>query len=333
MARTKLLILCILAGGLALPLLNCGGGAHDPTEIYYLVTIHSKIPYWQAAAAGIEQAGRDLKVRWETVGPEDYDPQGQKQAFQKVLSQHKPTGILVSPADPELMTPVIDAAIAQGVPVITFDSDAPASKRLTFIGTDNYGAGQMGAKIVARELQGKGNVLIFTMPNQANLKERLHGYEEVFRGYPGIKIVEVVDIKGDPTIAFDKVSDILAKNTPVDAFACLEAQSCAEVAEVLSRKQTKGKTVVAMDTDPRTLEGIQKGYIVATIAQKPFTMAYFGTLVLDQVHHNLPPSLGVNWAQDTRSPVPSSIDTGTTLIDKSNVDKFLQAASGTQKGN
>jgi ribose transport system substrate-binding protein len=322
-----------LAGGLALPLLNCGGSAHDPSEVYYLVTIHTKIPYWQAAAAGIEQAGRDLKVRWETVGPEDYDPQGQKQAFQKVLSQHKPTGILVSPADPDLMTPVIDAAIAQGVPVITFDSDAPASKRLMFIGTDNYGAGQMAAKIVARELQGKGNVLIFTMPNQANLRERLHGYEQVFRAYPAIKIVEVVDIKGDPTIAFDKVSDILAKNTPVDAFACLEAQSCAEVAEVLSRKQIKGKTVVSMDTDPRTLDGIQKGYIVATIAQKPFTMAYFGTLVLDQLHHNLPPSLGANWAQDTRAPVPSSIDTGTTLIDKSNVDKFLQAASGAQKGN
>jgi ribose transport system substrate-binding protein len=165
------------------------------------------------------------------------------------------------------------------------------------------------------------------------LKERLHGYEEVFRGYPGIKIAEVVDMKGDPTIAFDKTSDILTKNTPVDAFACLEAQSCAEVAEVLSRKQTKGKTVVAMDTDPRTLESIQKGLIVATIAQKPFTMAYFGTLVLDQLHHNLPPTLGLNWAQDTRSPVPRSIDTGTTLIDKSNVDKFLKADSGLQKGN
>jgi ribose transport system substrate-binding protein len=302
-----------MAGGLVLPLLNCGASAHDPTEVYYLVTIHSKISYWQAAAAGIEQAGRELKVRWETVGPEDYDPQAQKEEFQKVLSQHKPTGILVSPANPELMTPVIDAAIAQGVPVITMDSDAPASKRLMFIGTDNYGAGQMGAKIVA--------------------KERLHGYEEVFRGYPGIKIAEVVDMKGDPTIAFDKTSDILTKNTPVDAFACLEAQSCAEVAEVLSRKQTKGKTVVAMDTDPRTLESIQKGLIVATIAQKPFTMAYFGTLVLDQLHHNLPPTLGLNWAQDTRSPVPRSIDTGTTLIDKSNVDKFLKADSGLQKGN
>jgi ribose transport system substrate-binding protein len=333
MSRKNVLLYSVLVSALVLPLLNCGGSAHDATEAYYLVTVNTKIPYWQNAAAGLQQAATEFKVKWETVGPETYDPQAQKQAFQKVLSQGKPAGILVSPADPEALKPEIDAAIAQGIPVITIDSDAPASNRLLFIGTKNHDAGQLGASVVAKQLQGKGNVVVFTMPGQANLKERLHGYEQVFRGYPGIRIVEVIDIKGDPTIAFDRTTQIVSKNTPVDAFVCLEAQSCPEVAEVLSRKQIKGKTVVSMDTDPRTLEAIQKGLIAATIAQKPYTMAYFGTQVLDMLHHRKLPSLEINWSQDNRSPLPSFIDTGTTLIDQDNVDAFVKTTPAPQKGN
>jgi hypothetical protein len=55
--------------------------------------------------------------------------------------------------------------------------------------------------------------------------------------------------------------------------------------------------------------------------------------VLDMLHHNKPPSLEINWAQDTRSPLPSFIDTGATLIDKTNVGGFLKANPSTEKGN
>jgi ribose transport system substrate-binding protein len=310
-----------------LPLLSCGGSEHDPAEIYYLVTLNSKIPYWQAAYSGLQDAALQYKIKYAMVGPETYDLQAQKREFQKILAK-KPSGILVSVGDPSVLAPEIDAAVGQGVPVITMDSDAPSSKRLLFIGTNNYEAGQTGAKLVAQALRGKGNVVVFTIPGQQNLRERLQGYEQVFRTQPGIKITEVVDMKGDPRIAFDKTMDIATKNTPVDAFVCLEAQACPEVAEVLSRKQVTGKTIVAMDTDPRTLELIQKGVILATIAQKPYTMAFFGTQVLDQLHHHKPASLTLNWDKDTRSPLPNFIDTGATLIDKSNVDAFLKTANG-----
>jgi len=112
-----------------------------------------------------------------------------------------------------------------------------------------------------------------------------------------------------------------------DAFVCLEAIACPEVAEVLGRNNVTGKVVVAMDTDERTLQGIQKGLITATIGQKPFTMAYLGIKALDDLHHHLPASLGTNWSQDFQSPVPAFVDTGATLIDKSNVDGFIQAQS------
>ncbi len=324
MANSKILLHTLILTASTLPLFNCGGSPHEPTEAYFLVATNTKIPYWQAASAGLSQAAGEMKVQYEMVGPDTHDAQAEVQEFRKVLAQRKPSGILVSAGDSALMKPEIDAAIARGVPVITMDSDSPASKRLMFIGTDNYNAGRMGAAILIKALQGKGNVVVYSIPEQANLQERWHGYEDSLKSHPGIKVLETVDMKGDPRVPFDHTKELLDKKSPVDAFVCLEALACQEVAEVLSREQVKGKAVVAMDTDQRTLEWIQKGVIAGTIAQKPYTMAYFGVQALDMIHHHKPVSLDADWRQDTRSPMPAFIDTGATSIDRNNIESFLK---------
>lgn len=317
------LLWLLLVGILLLPLLNCGGSQHAVDEKYFLIATNVKVGYWQEAAAGLAKAAAQLRVKAEFVGPNSYDVKAQHEQFRDVLKQ-KPTGILVAATDPSVLQGDIDAAIAQGVPVLTMDSDAPESSRLAFIGTDNYKAGVMGGKLAADRLKFKGSVVIYSMPRQNNLNERLHGYKDVFDGYPQIKITEVVDIKGDPRVAFDKTSELIDKGGKVDAFVCLVSIACPEVAEVLDRKHVSGKVVVAMDTDSRTLEGIQKGIISATIAQKPFTMAFFGLKLLDDLHHHALPLLAKHWSQDSFSPIPTFVDTGATLIDKDNVDRFLQ---------
>jgi ribose transport system substrate-binding protein len=321
----------LLLAALLLPLVNCGGSAHNPNEHYFLIATNVKVPYWQQAAAGLNKAAAQLQVKAEMVGPDSYDPQAQHDAFVKTLGK-KPSGILVSVADLNLLKGDIESAIGQGIPVLTIDSDAPGSQRLYFVGTDNHAAGSMGGKVLADKLHGKGNVIVFTMPGQANLVERMHGYKDILDAHPGIKIVDTIDMKGDARVAFDKTTEILDKNTKVDAFVCLEAIACPEVAEVLGRKKSTDKIVVAMDTDQRTLEGIQKGLISATIGQKPYTMAYAGLKLVDDLHHNPPSSLSKNWMQDSFSPLPTFVDTGATLIDKSNVDQFISARdSATQK--
>ena len=79
-----------------------------------------------------------------------------------------------------------------------------------------------------------------------------------------------------------------------------------------------------MDTDQRTLEAIQKGTITATIGQKPYTMAFIGIKLVDDLHHNPLSSANKDWSQDSFSPIATFVDTGATLIDKSNVDQFIQ---------
>ena len=314
-----------------LPLVQCGS-QHDADEKYVLVSANLQIPYWQTAAAGFSQAASQLKVRSDVVGPNSYDPKAEVEAFDHAVSQ-KPTGILVSAADPNLLKDSIDKAIAAGIPVITIDSDVRGSKRLFFIGTNNYQAGLMGGQRLAADLKGKGNVVAFTMPEQTNMAERLRGYRDALESHPQIKITQVVDIKGDPRIAFDTTTQILGKEKDkVDAFICLEALAGKEVATVLNSNGVKNKVVVAMDTDPDTLDWIRKGVISATISQKPFTMSFVGLQMLDVLfHHKLSP-LDRNWANDSFASIPAFIDTGAAVIDKANVEEFSQASkTATQK--
>jgi ribose transport system substrate-binding protein len=297
----------------------CSGGArHQSTEVYDLVTANTHIAYWEEASAGLSAAAKDLGVRAETIGPDTYDPQAEKDALLKAVHQAPPpAGFLVSAADPDLMRDAIDAAVAAGIPVITVDADSPKSKRQFFIGTNNYQAGQMGGEIVAKELNGKGAVVVFSLPAQANQDERLEGYKRAFARQPGIKITQVVDVHGDPAKVFDMARELTEKKTVPDAFVCLESQSCAEVADALDRANVRGKTIVAMDTIDDTIGWIQKGMIRATIAQKPYTMAYYGLRAIDDLHHNK-----VSAQEGNRASVPVFMDTGVTIVDKSNVAAF-----------
>jgi ribose transport system substrate-binding protein len=301
------------------------GAAHDSDEYYVLISANLQVPYWKAATAGFNHAATDFKVRADVMGPQTFDPKAERDAFDQAV-QKKATGILLSVTDANLLKDSIEKAIAAGIPVITIDSDAPASKRLFFIGTNNYQAGVTGGQRLAQELKNKGNVVVFTNPDQPNMQERLGGYKAALARTPDIKITRVVDIQGDPRIAFDTTTEIVGKERDkVDAFVCLEAQSGKEVAGVLNSYHVTGKTIMAMDTDPETLDWIQKGVIAATIAQKPYTMAFVGLQMLDNLYHHKPSSLDRDWSKDSYSPIPSFVDTGSDLIDKSNVAAFVQA--------
>lgn len=318
---------------LLISMIACGG-RHSADEHYVMVGANIKVPYWQVAGAGFDAGARQFQVHADFVGPDTYDPKAEVEAFNDAV-QKKPAGILVAVADPAMMKDPIDRAIASGIPVITIDGDAPNSKRLFFIGTNNYQAGMAGGKRLAEELKDKGNVVVFTMPGQTNLAERLRGYRDAIESHPQIKITQLVDIKGDPRIAFDTTTEILGKQKDkVDAFVCLEALAGKEVANVLSSNKVGGKVVIAMDTDPDTLDWIQKGVIAATISQKPYTMAMVGLRALDDLYHSKLPSLDTDWSKDSFSPLPAFVNTGSALIDKSNVEAFKQAqksVTGAQK--
>jgi len=302
---------------------GCGGGgpAHQTTEKYYLVCANPKIPYWQEAGAGFLAAARELGVQAEVVGPDTYDAQAEREELRRIMSK-KPAGVLVSAGNAELFTPEINAAVDAGTPVVTVDADAPQSKRLFFVGTNNYEAGQMGGRLLIKLLNGKGTVVFFTIAGQKNLEDRLDGYRAALEAAPGIKVAAVQDMKGNSSLAFDLAKEYVDKKNLPDAFVALESLSAAEIADVLDRARIDGKVIVAMDAAQNTLEWIEKGKIAATIVQKPYTMGYYGLKALADIVLRKPPSLSADFRNDPRSPLPVFIDTGTLLVDRNNVSNL-----------
>ena len=317
--------IALLALGIAL---ITGCERHSTKEVFYLVTANAALPYWQTAASGFNHAAAQYKVTAKVVGPEGYDPQAELAELNKAIAA-KPAGILISVADAAVLQPQIDAAISQGIPVITVDSDAAGSRRLYFIGTNNEQAGELGGKRLIEKMNGKGNLLVFTIAGQPNIEDRLKGVKNALAAKPEIKIVDVIDIKNDARTAFDKAQEVLPETgaKKIDAFICLESASGKMVSDAIKRGNATDRVLVAFDVNQDTLDGIKGGTIDSTIAQKPYTMGYVGLKALDEVFHNPPKQLNKDYSVDSFSPYPLFVDTGTSLVDKNNVDLYLASAA------
>jgi ribose transport system substrate-binding protein len=308
---------------------SCQKPFHEETERYILVAANTSLPYWQEAKAGFMDAARGLGVKAEFTGPDTYSPQEELEAFQKAVDEH-PSGIAISPARPEVFNDAINNAVKSGIPVICVDSDAPESHRILFSGTDNYHAGLISGRRIGELMHGKGQLVVITIPGQLNVDERVRGVTEALRQYPEIKILRTLDNKGDSRSANDQISALLEAKEKVDGIVCVEATGGPGAAEALHRLNLGGKIpIVAMDNAPETLDFIADGVIAATVVQKPYTMAFYGLRFLDDLHHNIVHEFK-DWKTAPVSPLPTRVDTGTAVIDASNLADY-RAAEATSR--
>jgi ribose transport system substrate-binding protein len=308
---------------------SCAKPYHEETEHYYFVATNVNLPYWQEAQAGFLDAARNLGVKAELIGPETYDPGAEATTFRNIV-ERQPAGICLSAARPDFFRADIDKAIAAGIPVICVDADVPESRRVLYIGTDNAKAGRESVKRMAA-LVGKGNIVVITIPGQRNLDDRLAGVADALKNFPALKLTKILDDKGSGGAAFDQISDMILKKEKIEGIICLEATGGTGAADALNRFDMAGKIpIVAFDKDPKTLELIEKGSISATIAQKPYVMSYYVLKFLDDLHHNAVKEFK-DWRTAPAAPLPSLVDTGTAVVDKSNLAVFREALAAHPK--
>jgi ribose transport system substrate-binding protein len=299
----------------------CQEPAHERNEHYVFVATNINLPYWKEAQAGFLDSAKSLGVSAELVGPTTYAPNPELQAFRQAVEQH-PAGICLSAARPEIFQADIDNAIAQGIPVICVDSDVPNSKRLMYIGTDNFKAGREGLRRMAPLVESKGNLAVITIEGQRNLDDRVAGVADALSNFPALKLTKILDDKGDAKTASDLVADLIQKKENIVGIICLEATGGSGAAEAVHRFNLEGKLpIVAFDSDPSTLDWIDKGAIAVTITQKPYVMSYYGLKLLDDLHHNAVHQFK-DWRVAPGTPMPTSVDTGTVVIDKTNLKAY-----------
>ena len=178
-------------------------------QAYYEVNALTNLPYFIDHQVGLYFAGKALDVDTPYVGPVDYDMTAMVNTMEQTVATD-PQGINIVGFDPALK-PSIDAAIAQGVPVVTLDAEVYGSKRMTFLGTGNYNAGRVGGALLAEQIGGAGKVALITKVGQSNLEERIQGYKDEFaENWPDIEMVQIIDDQSDSAKAADGLKAVLA---------------------------------------------------------------------------------------------------------------------------
>jgi ribose transport system substrate-binding protein len=302
---------------------SCGQSSRN--ERYFFIASHTSLPYWQEAKTGFLAAGREMRVTTEFTGSATYSPAQELKAFESAAATD-PSGILVSPAQAGVFQSAINRAIQDGIPVICVDSDSPGSRRILFIGTNNYEAGLTSGKLIANLMHERGRIVVITIPGQLNLDERLRGVQDALKPYSYMSVYEIANDQGLPQQADQEISSLLQKSMEVDGILCLEASGGPGAARAVDRYGDGGKIpVVAMDANPETLDWISKGVITATVAQKPYTMAFYGLRLLYDLRHDTVHEFKADWQKAPVSPLPSVVDTGTEVINAGNVDDYRNA--------
>ncbi len=296
-------------------------------ERYVLIAPHIGIQYWQVHKAGFEAAAAELGVQTFFTGVMGDSVEQQIAIMEQEISKN-PAGFLVGPLNGPAFVPVINKAIAAGIPVIAVDTDSPDSKRLSYIGTDGYAAGQKAADLMAELLNGKGKVGISNLVGFEACEARARGFiDRIDSKYPGMEVVAVVDDKADTEIATKVNSEMIIANPDISGIFGTDGVSPIGMGAAVKNLNKTGKiTLVGFDPMPQTLKLIEEGVIHSTMVQRTFAMSYYGLKMLYDYNHDTL-ELVKGWDVDAVqkngvNTLPNFTDTGIMIIDKTNYRNF-----------
>ncbi|KKI94032.1 LacI family transcriptional regulator [Bacillus sp. SA1-12] len=294
----------------------------DMGEKYVMVTFLAGIDYWKSAIKGFEDAANELNVSVEYRGATQYDSHEQITVLEQVIAK-KPAGIAISAINPYELNTTINKAIEAGIPVVLFDSDAPSSKALSFLGTNNYVAGETGAHKMADLLNRNGKVAVITLPDQLNHQERTDGFvETIEEEYPRMEVVEIKDGKGDQLRSEQAALDIIKEHPDIQGIFTTEANGGVGIAQATeSLKKEQQIRIISFDTDKRTLDKIKEGAISATLAQGTWNMGYWSMQFLFQHNHGTS-SFSPTQQGEQSAILPEYVDTGISVVTKENIEEY-----------
>jgi ribose transport system substrate-binding protein len=273
---------------------------------------------FQAAQVGAADAAKELgskynaDVKLEIRTPNDEDATKQAEAIE-ALARMGAQGIAVSCSEANTVTPSIDKAVSRGVQVMCFDSDAPASKRFAYYGTDDKSCGERTVDVLAKAMGEKGTIAILAGNQSApNLQNRVAGAKAALKKYPNMKLNEpgVFYHVETPEKAAEAVQQAQNANPGIQGWAMIGGWPLF-TANALKWPAGSIK-VVAVDALPAQLSYVKDGYVEALLAQDCYG---WGTksveILLDKIVKN-------------QAPPDVKVIDPLTMVTKENVDSYAE---------
>lgn len=284
--------------------------AEDQPALAFVVNAASD--FWKLAEAGVKAAqaelpGYDLQFRYPAQGTAAL-----QNALMDDLVAAGADAIMISSADPKNSIGAFNRIAAQ-VPLFTTDSDAPASKRIAYLGSSNTDAGVQAGEIARAAMPKGGKCMGFVgFLGADNAVERIAGFRKAVKGSG----IELVDVRGDDVDfarARSNVDDVLAANPDITCMVGFYSYNPPKIYEALQAAGKLGKIqVIAFDEDPVTLGAVREGKFAGTVVQDPYQWGYQGMKLM------------ATYLKGDKSQVPANglIIVPTKKIDKGNVDAF-----------
>jgi simple sugar transport system substrate-binding protein len=292
-------------------------------ELYIIGVFHADVSnsFSSVVKKGVEQAGKDLGVKVEFVGPEKYDIVAQAQLVEAAIAK-KPDGIFVSLADCDAMKPAVQDAIKAGIPVMSFNSGAKCFRdvgSLVHVEENGLSAGQgAGERLV--KLGAKDVICLNHQVGNAILEDRCAGMGEVVKKSGGKFAVVPTDLD-DPSVTKGAIEAAFLKDPKIDAIGGEwgGGPSPAVIDKTLTELNLQGKVIVSyFDPGLDTLQMIKEGKIAFETSQVPFNQGYLPVEFLTAyIRYGVLPG------------GPTAIvNNGGFFITKDNVDKILELVKG-----
>lgn len=268
--------------------------------------------FLDAKTAG-EQAGQELGINIQWIGPMTSNITEQVAVIEGLIEK-KVDAMLISCNDAEALKEVINKAVDSGIYVATFDSDSPNSKRMFYIGTNNYQAGMAAAQSMKKLLPQGGNIALLTgILGAPNLEERIQGFRDGIKG-TNIKIVSIQSGEDDVSKSVEAVNQYTFANPDLNGWWFVGGWpffTDEKALYALKDFRKKGGKVVSIDTFYPMLKYVQMDMVDQLIGSDYTKMGDTGVrLLYDAV-------MG--------KPVEENyIDTGFEFCDKYNVEEILK---------
>ena len=224
-----------------------------------------------AAKALSEQHGIEITIDWRT--PPTEDGQVQAQRIAQAVNEGA-DAVLISCSDAAKVTGAINDAVARGVPVMTFDSDAPDSDRFAFYGVDDIKTGAAVMDELAPLLEGKGKVAILAgNQNAPNLQKRVQGVKQAAEAYPDIEIIGTFYHPETPQDAAAEVVRVMNAYPDIDGWAFIGGWPLF-TKSLLTELDPAQVKVVSVDALPAELPYIAAGITPVLLAQPTYKWGY-----------------------------------------------------------
>jgi ribose transport system substrate-binding protein len=264
--------------------------AGKKTIVISMIAKSSTNPLFLTGRKGAEDKAKELsdkygiyiKIDWRTPPVED----GQVQAQRIAQAVNEGTDvILISCSDASKVTGAINDAVDRGVPVMTFDSDAPQSKRFAFYGVDDIETGKMVMGELAKLVKGKANVAILAgNQNAPNLQKREEGARLEAKNYPDLKVVGSFYHSETPQDAAAEVLRVMNAYPEINAWVFIGGWPLLTTT-LLTDLDPNKVTVASIDGMPAQLPYVEKGIAPVLLAQPTYLWGAASVeLIIDKIY-------------------------------------------------